>query len=222
MKSKKMLFGIAGVLAVISSVNAADTDAIRQKCQSSDKTLWVENNQVCIPRNPCDTSRKSYEANKRYCNRLFSNVQTEENGYKILIDLYAQSRGLSCVPLSQDGALVGQDYVVCYGKDVMVFEFDDISDVHQHRASGRFDDDVCVAAGGVSIKYAKVKALVNGEDPKRVPYCDGLTETDCNRIDETFNKYGVSLEGRLATWSQKNQKCRFHFTAVDEDAGFEF
>lgn len=182
---KKTLLGIAGILAMISSANAVDTSQIKAACQSSDKTLWVERNQVCIPRNPCKDAR--YD---KYCNRVFRDVQTHGNLYKGLIELYADTHNLSCVPVEQDSKAFGQDYVVCKGIDVMVFEFNDIHDTGSFwklplnfykdlatglcsAVDGTFDEDVC---GGINRETcAKISQIIKkydreflrGDDSKR-------------------------------------------------------
>ena len=60
---------ITGVLAgVVSSAAfaAPDVAAIKAACQSSDKTIWVEKNQICIPANPCTSDNTSV---KQYCDQ---------------------------------------------------------------------------------------------------------------------------------------------------------
>ncbi|MBR5355171.1 MAG: hypothetical protein IK122_03515, partial [Alphaproteobacteria bacterium] len=114
---KKVTLGIAGILAMVSSANAVDTAQIKAACQSSDKTLWVERSQVCIPRNPCDNQKYG-----KYCNRVFAEYQSpaDTNVYIDLINLYAKTHGLECDAVPQESALIGQDYVICQGIDVMV------------------------------------------------------------------------------------------------------
>ncbi len=125
MKMKKIVLCAAAGIAAMSCANAAgiDVNQIKTACQSSDKTLWVERNQVCIPRNPCGSDKF-----RQYCSHVFRDVETQSDGYKVLIDLYARANNISCKPVNQDAKPIGQDYVLCDGTDVMVFEFDDIHD----------------------------------------------------------------------------------------------
>lgn len=178
---KKITFGILGLVSVISAASAVDTAQIKIACQNSDKTLWVERDQVCIPRNPCDNPNFS-----KYCNRDFANTQVGKGDDQILINVYAEKNGISCKAVPQESKLVGQDYVVCQGDDVMVFEFDDISDMN--RTSGVSSIDVrrtlCeLIGGGYSDMDDKADPLV----------CTGVSEYECN----IPNKYikGPVIEG---------------------------
>ena len=121
---KKLMFGIAGVMAVLASANAAETADIKAACQASDKTLWVERNKVCIPKNPCENPNFD-----QYCNREFRNLQLADGEYIGLINYYADVNNIDCKAVPQNAKLTGQDYVICMGKDVLVFEFDDINDI---------------------------------------------------------------------------------------------
>lgn len=143
---KKKLLGIAGVLAMISSANAVDTAQIKAACQSSDKTLWVESNQVCIPRNPCENP--NYE---QYCNRDFANMQVTGREYEAIVNIFAEAKKLDCKAVEQNGKVFGEDYVVCMGNDVMVFKFDDINE-HFASTDNCLSEDakhaVCIAVDG--------------------------------------------------------------------------
>ena len=123
---KKIIFGIVGIMSVMIPTLAdvsSDTAKLKAACKASDKTLWVERNQVCIPKNPCKDSKF-----EQYCNRDFRDYQSPKgsNMYVHLINLYANAHGLSCSAVPQDAKWAGQDFVVCQGTDIMVFEFDDI------------------------------------------------------------------------------------------------
>ena len=185
MKMKKMLMCAAAGAVAISCANANDIDVnqIKTACQNSDKTLWVERNQVCIPRNPCGSEKFS-----NYCSHVFSNVETQGVGYKVLIDLYARAHYLSCKPVNQHAKLVGQDYVVCNGTDVMVFEFDDIhdrainKDIHYF---SRMTKALCSAVDGQKV----------GED------WSGKCSTsskNCQHIKDVLDEYGF-----VASWDSQ-------------------
>lgn len=179
---KKTLLGIAGVLAMISSANAVDTAQIKAACQSSDKTLWVERNQVCIPRNPCKNSK--YD---KYCNRIFRDVQTHHNGYKVMIEVFAKTHTLSCVPVDTNPKIVGQDYVICMGDDVMVFEFDDIHDdviISDDNYMYNLYPFLCKAIDG--------NVLQDGNKSK----CYTTTKDACGVLNSVLKKHGFGY----ATW----------------------
>lgn len=187
MKMKKIVLCAAAGIAAMSCANAAgiDVNQIKTACQSSDKTLWVERNQVCIPRNPCKD-----EKYKQYCNRQFKDVQTRDVGYMVLVDLYAQAHNISCKPVRQDAKLVGQDYVVCQGNDVMVFEFDDISDFVLLDVSyeNEMRKELCKAVGGV---------IYEGE--KGSGFCHQTTEEKCNLAQNVLKSYGFG--GDAGGWN---------------------
>lgn len=196
---KKLMFGIAGVIAIVVSASAVDTAQIKAACEASDKTLWVERNQVCIPRNPCKDSK--FES---YCNRMFADVELNELGYKVLVEAYARTHNLSCMPVDTKSKLVGQDYVICMGDDVMVFEFDDISEQNMYG----FDNGksymkelypyICKAIGGQS-----------GADNNKA--CYGTTESNCLQLISVLQKYGV--DGFYSRWEK--DFCRLDVERTD-------
>ena len=121
--SKIILVSILGAV-VLNCAIADEYDGPRNRCKSKSNKIWVENTKTCIPENPCKES--GYE---KYCNRDFKEYQSPKgsNMYVHLINLYADSHNLKCSAVPKDADLVGQDFVLCKGNDVMVFEFDDIS-----------------------------------------------------------------------------------------------
>ena len=194
---KKTLFVIMGILAIVSSANAVDTAQIKAVCQNSGKTLWDEHNQVCIPKNPCKNEK--FEA---YCNRIYKDVQLKGfrenlimqayNGYKLLVEAYAIGHNLSCVPLDTDANALGDDYVICMGKDVMVFQFDDIADDIRYESVEeeaeryrKYNRLVCEAFEGV---YAD-------------GICTEISETDCNQIENLSRKYDMTGDIVHAYWN---------------------
>ena len=163
MKTKNIICGIAGILATMSAANAVDTAQVKAACQKNNGTLWVESTQSCIPANPCDTS-KSYGAKyENYCNRTFAGSEVDGDTYKFLVEVYAKKHGLDCEPQTTECGSEGQDFVVCNGRDVIVFEFDDICDTVT--TPGRID-------------YTKTcKALGTKFDGHK---CVGTQESDCD------------------------------------------
>ena len=186
---KKTLLGIAGILAIISSANAVDTSQIKA---ASDKTLWVESNQVCIPRNPCENPNYN-----QYCNRDFANIQLADREYEAVINHYAEVKKLDCKAVPQDGKFIGQDYVVCMGNDVMVFEFDDINEhfTNYNCLSDGAMKAVCVTIGG---RYE-----MDGE-------CVAADKAACLMINKHFS-FGEKLDNGdplpCAGWTEEKSTC---------------
>jgi hypothetical protein len=193
MKTKIMTGVLAGVISS-AAFAAPDVAAIKAACQSSDKTIWVEKNQICIPANPCTSDNMNA---KQYCNTMFAGNQTGSDGEaKGVVDLYAKTHGLDCEPVNVQFSAAGQDYVTCVGNDVMVFEFDDTRDADHgfyHLVNdfhGSFEV-VCKAAGGdiyQSHSYSAEKIMNNSYK------CYGLTESVCSKVQEIlFEKRGLGV-----------------------------
>ena len=147
---KKLLMFVMCSIMAVSYARADDTAKLKAACEESDKTLWVERNRVCIPRNPCNSSDQNI---LKYCNRTFADFESSggTDAYIDLINIYAATHGLDCRAVSQSAKLFGQDYVVCQGTDVMVFEFDDINDyqpLHLNNWTERFVKALCTAGRG--------------------------------------------------------------------------
>lgn len=179
---KKLVCGIVGIMAAVSAASAndvaQDTAKLKAACQASDKLVWVERNQVCIPRNPCKDSK--YEV---YCNRLFKDVQTQGVGYQVFIEAFARTHNLDCSVVEQNSKLIGQDYVICMGNDVMVFEFDDISNFQLRDGfvgpnPMKNLSTLCAAVGG------------HGDSARNEQYCI-TTESNCTILNSVLKKvYG--------------------------------
>ena len=193
------MFGIAGVIAVVASANAAETADIKAACQASDKTLWVERNKVCIPRNPCKDSK--YE---KYCNRMFKDVEVQEIGYKVLVEAFARTHGLSCVPIDTKSKFVGQDYVICMGTDVMVFEFDDISE-HPLKEG--------LLNTYMHNRYPYVCNAIGGDVLSKDNYsCYGVTEDTCTVLQNVLEKYKVDAH---TSWNKEKASCHMSISQVE-------
>lgn len=197
---KKLIFGIAGIIAMVSSADAVDTAQIKAACQSSDKTLWVERNQVCIPRNPCKDSKF-----EKYCNKDFADFQSPAGSdmYISLINLYANSHNLSCSAVRQEAKWVGQDYVVCMGTDVMVFEFEDIEDKNifhlmpeaQKSQLVEVVKAICKATGGFF------------REDNSVPSCH-LSVSNCPKdMNNALTKYMSVLPMQNLRFVEDGEKC---------------
>ena len=67
---KILVGGIMGVILATTCANAAlTTEQLRAACEKSDKTVWVEATNACIPKNPCNDSK--YDT---YCDNTFSDL----------------------------------------------------------------------------------------------------------------------------------------------------
>ncbi len=172
---KKTLLGIAGILAMISSANAVDTSQIKAACQSSDKTLWVERNQVCIPRNPCENP--NYE---QYCNRVFRDVYPNvyDGEEKDLVNLFALTRELDCKALDHE-AYQGNT-VVCYGDDVVVFEFNYIFEKNLRQIT---DASLSPVASLICTKILNGENLYKDVDNENEFKCINANNDWCKKVD---------------------------------------
>lgn len=199
MKTKIMTGVLAGVISS-AAFAAPDVAAIKAACQSSDKTIWVEKNQICIPANPCTSDNMNA---KQYCNTVFADDQTgSDEEAMAVVDLYAKTHGLDCEPVNVQFSAAGQDYVTCVGNDVMVFEFDDTRDADHgfyHRVKdfhGSFEV-VCKAAGG--------DIYQSSSDGYSAYECYGLTESVCGMVEDImFNKHQT---GVLPYYGVNNPVC---------------
>lgn len=186
---KKLMFGIAGVMAVLASANAAETADIKAACQASDKTLWVERNKVCIPKNPCKDS--NYE---KYCNRIYKDLEVfrldgDSNfvspAAMLLVEAYAKGHGLSCSPVDTKSKMVGQDYITCMGDDVMVFEFDDVNDtpVAASFSQSRINE--------YTKKYRGLLCEAMGGAHDESGVCHNVSKNQCEQLDNMADSYGA-------------------------------
>lgn len=193
MKTKIMTGVLAGVISS-AAFAAPDVAAIKAACQSSDKTIWVEKNQICIPANPCTSDNMNA---KQYCNTVFADDQTgSDREAMAVVDLYAKTHGLDCEPVNVQFSAAGQDYVTCVGNDVMVFEFDDTRDADHGFYHGLKDfhssfEVVCKAAGGDTFQshsHSSEKIMNNFYE------CYGMTEYACGMVtDIMFRKHGLGV-----------------------------
>lgn len=199
MKTKIMTGVLAGVISS-AAFAAPDVAAIKAACQSSDKTIWVEKNQICIPANPCTSDNMNA---KQYCNTVFADDQTgSDNEAMGLVDLYAKTHGLDCEPVNVQFSAAGQDYVTCVGNDVMVFEFDDTRDMDHGLYRGTNDfyhsfSPVCEAAGG--------DIYQSSSDGYTYYDCYGLSESVCSKVQEIlFDKHGTAV---LTSYNVETSTC---------------
>ena len=218
---KKLVCGTVGIMVAVFAASAddvaTDTSRLKAACQASDKLLWVERNQVCIPKNPCKDSK--YES---YCNRIYkdlevinANVKQDSNNGSpaamLLVEAYAIGHNLSCVPINDvKDHVLGQDYVLCMGDDVMVFEFGDINDIAYATAfsqsrideyTSKYERLLCEAMGGASASGV----------------CHNISETQCEQLDQFAEDYGVyPISANWHCYGKHMDKCciDYHWRSV--------
>lgn len=198
MKISKIMLAFVLMAVVVNSAIADDYDGPRNRCKSKSNKIWVERTHECIPENPCKDSK--FEV---YCNRLFRDTEVMELGYKILVESYARTHNLSCEPVDTESKLVGQDYVMCMGDDVMVFEFDDVNEhaigFNTEKRDQRYMENnypyVCRAIGGYS-----------GADSTNK--CYNTTESNCVKLISVLQSYdmdkGTNFEEGICVISIKD------------------
>lgn len=184
---KKVMFGIAGVMAVLASANAVDTAEIKTACQRSDKTYWVESTNACIPKNPCKADQVKYGS---YCINAFKNVETPNVGIaRKLSEGYLTLAGRDVSYCEGEHSLVGQNYIYCYtrGGGYAVFEFDDTTnnELLGEESVERLQafTVLCEVAGG----------KISPEDNS----CTGISKTKC---DDLWEKFYLAYNGEFDSY----------------------
>ena len=204
---KKIMFGIVGVVAVLASANAAETADIKAACQASDKTLWVERNKVCIPRNPCaDTSGKY----NQYCIHVFDDVypNTYAGEEKDLVNLYAISHNLDCK--ARD---VEDNIVICYGDDVFAFQFNYIIKDKEENILGLSDMNLYSVANIVCTKILNGERLIESDSKKSM--CQNADYDLCKKISVGGFWYNITLTQRLDIFGENVQGRHCDFKVKD-------
>ena len=172
---KKTLLSVTAALAVIGSAAAVGPDTC-----NPDKYVWVEKDELCIPKNPCKS--KSDVIRDAYCSVVFSDVQLSNwrKGVTVVKAYLNKRRGLDMTNVrdmwdDKDTSFFGQDYIPAKTSDggYVVFEFDDLSDL-----------------GGADVREGIGKAacrIYNGtwtsfDGNARSLTCAGVSEMDCKEI----------------------------------------
>ena len=173
---KKTLLSVGAALAVIGSAAAVGPDTC-----NPDKYVWVEKDELCIPKNPCKS--KSDVIRDAYCNRTFKDVQLSNwrRGIEVVKAYLSKQRGLGMIMDPKDyrdgvdTSLFGQDYIPAKTSDggYIVFEFDDLSDI------GGADVREGVAKAGCYI-YSGRPWRFGGQD--REFACKFVSESDCSEM----------------------------------------
>lgn len=182
------MFGIAGVMAVLSSANAVT----EEECNRSSKMFWVKYTRECVPINVCDSKFKGKYDND-YCVREFKDVETPDWGTATdVAEQYLMIDGIDHVVCANDQtgkeySLLGQNFIACTTADgrYFVFEFDDttnteIGDEHWEEMY-EVVNIFCTALGGQSLGTTR---CVNIDKDK----CAKL-EGHLKRVEEKFSTY---------------------------------
>ena len=171
---KKTLLSVGAALAVIGSACAAGRDTC-----NPDKYVWVERDELCIPKNPCKS--KSDVIREAYCSTVFKDVQLSNwrHGVTAVKAYLDKKRGLGMtntgdIGNDKDTSFFGQDYIPAKTTDggYVVFEFDDLSDL-----------------GGADVEEGAIQAgclIYDGKYTKTSDglYCIGPAESYCSEIRE--------------------------------------
>jgi len=175
MKAKKLMFGIMGAVAMITSANAIT----EEQCKKSSKMYWVAANGECVPVNTCDSDRYA----KDYCNKDFKDVQAGSVRQAVVLSRsYLELKGVGGIDCAtsqtgQEQSITRQNYIACTfntskGTSYKVFEFDDTTH-GKGESSLEYDEAAAVLC----------TALPGGQvfDSR---YCKGITESECNDLRE--------------------------------------
>ncbi len=193
---KKLMFGIAGVMAVLSSANALT----EEQCNKSTSMFWVKYSGECVPRNVCDSKFKGKYDND-YCVRDFADTEVESVAVAERLAAYylenklGSDKGVNChinVPGAGDKeSIFGQNFIPCITADgrYIVFEFDDTTDSNGVAEAEYVFRPLCKSLGGRSGfggTYGKL--------------CGGLTEEQCKILGDQL----------LDLFKMANSARRFH------------
>ena len=192
---KTLLSAVAG-LAVIGSACAAGPDTC-----NPDKYVWVERDELCIPKNPCKS--KSEVIRNAYCNTVFKDVQLSNwrDGVKVVKQYLNKRRGVDMtntqdIGNTKDTSFFGQDYIPAKTTDggYVVFEFDDLSDLGGADVRVGITKAVCKIYAGNGEHWAltdeKGEANFGGwtsadiNNDGRNFVCAGVSESDCQEIEK--------------------------------------
>ena len=188
MKAKKLMFGIMGAVAMITSANAIT----EEQCKKSSKMYWVAANGECVPVNTCDSDRYA----KDYCNKDFAGVQTGSVRQAVeLSRSYLELKGVGSIDCAtsqtaQERSAFGQNYIACTfytskGTSYKVFEFDDTTH-GKGESSLEYDEAaavLCTALGGQVFDSI---------------YCKGITESECDDLREMLD--GLYIGDSRINW----------------------
>ena len=172
--------------AVCASGAFADdqTDAIKSACKKSDETVWVAQNNICIPKNPCKDDKY-----KSYCLRNFVDFSgVDTYNYRISVALtyainvlrFNSTRYEFLNDSKNDKTAVW--LAVSSSDNYVVFQFssDRARDEHQVFPEDTYVYAICRALGG--------DVSVSPFNPAFVR-CSKISESDCN-ISNVFKPVG--------------------------------
>lgn len=190
---KTLLSAVAG-LAVIGSACAAGPDTC-----NPDKYVWVEKDELCIPKNPCKS--KSDVIRNAYCSKAFEFVQLGNwrKGVTVVEAYLDKQRGLGMtntgdIGNDKDTSFFGQDYIPAKTTDggYVVFEFDDLSDLGGADVRNGIAQAVCIAYSG---RYLNFERYGGRED---FFSCKRVSESDCLEMAQIMTEL---RDGHLVTAS---------------------
>ena len=177
---KKTLLSVGAALAVIGSAAAVGPDTC-----NPEKYVWVEKDELCIPKNPCKS--KSDVIRKAYCNTTFKNVQLGNwRQGRVVAEAYSKRylgtdiTNANDMYYDKDTSLFGQDYLPAKLSDggYVVFEFDDLADIAGGDKYDGAAEAACLIHGG---RYG-TQAMGDGGETLIGLYCSGVSESDCKAV----------------------------------------
>jgi len=214
MKTKNLIYGIAGFMAMVMSANADDkTEALKQKCMRSLGTYWVEANNICVPRNPCDSKWDYKWVRQGYCITDFKNVQfaypvTAENAaLYYLQNKIGEGHGIQChSDVANSGGkehFIGDDYIPCTTNDgrYVVFQVDDTT--NGTTEIGELARVLGESMGG--------KCGVSGSNNHPSVVCTALSQEECDKLGKqmrTFNSDKTGWEHMTMNFDSSTKECR--------------
>lgn len=209
---KNMIIGILVSVMAVLSVKADNTNELKIACQQSDKTLWVERNNLCIPKHPCGDESKKIQ---KYCDwNTFSSVTSSlYDEWKDLVRIYVKKHNINCEPEE----VINDHFVLCKGNDVKEFNFSGIYNIWKDDLKKALSIGGKYSDGAVLVKEICEKSL-GGIYNEEERMCMKISKSDCENTKEII-KSGNFGSRIFVYWIDFGDKpgCNIAYTVYNED-----